>query len=287
MIDKLILLSRRINSRFEELALDDGEKKGGYSGVIDLRETKYKIPARLHCRGYYNGIHKLEFIEVASLGLQRVLEITKIVFGSIEHAKICRIDLCVDICGKSVEFFVGNCLIPKVQNYKIFRSRGVISYYPQVSADRTTLFYNKLAELKAKQSPRTFEFEPRDTLTRIEVQLKGAGVLHKRLKDIHMYSQVNVLNHFRWFRLRTEPNPRRPMQFLAQAGLRTLIKREGLQRVSKMFPSPVWASLKVKLLEPMAGSERPHLNALLQKSVQNWLDGIIRFPRMPEVRKKS
>jgi len=280
MVDKLILLSDCLESRFESLALEDGEKKDGYAGVIDLRKTIHSISARLSCRGFYNGIHKLDFIEVSCLGLPFVLETTRKVFGKSHSAKICRIDLCVDFLGTSVEFFVANCLIPGVQNYKIYRTRGALSYYFNVSNTRTTLVYNKLAELRARQNPLVHLYSPADTLTRFEVQLKGAGVPFKRLSNIHLYAKQDLLSNLQWLRLCTEPQPTKPLLFLAQTGLRSLIEVHGLQRVSKMFSAPVWASIRAQYLAPMKNRDRPQLNTRLQKSVQDWIDGKIRFPRV-------
>ena len=279
MVDKLVLLSPHIRPRFETLATKDGEKRDGYAAVIDLRKAKYKIPARLYCRGYYNGIHKLEFIDVAGLGLPQVLRIARTIFGSINDVKICRIDLCLDFDGISVEFFSANCLIPKIQNYKIFRTRGAVSYYLQVSGGRTTVIYNKLAELRAKQSPRADDFHARDTLTRVEIQLKGNGVPFKRLRNIHKYARANLLQNLQWSRLRTDLKPTKATHFLAQMGLRALIKADGLQRVSKMFQPSAWAWIKATFLVPMENTKRPKLDVLLRKSVQDWLDGKIRFPR--------
>ena len=201
------------------------------------------------------------------------------VSGNIDHAKICRIDLCLDIPRKSVEYFVSNIQIPRIQNYKIFRSRGAVSYYLQISSSRTTLIYDKRAEQRANQSPDNKIVYSRDSLTRIEVQLKGAGVPFKRLENIHKYARIDLLENLRWLRLRTKAEPSKAAQYLAQEGLRALIRTNGLQRVSKMFPSAVWAWIREKYFEPMQNSDRPKLNARLRKSVQEWLDRRIRFPR--------
>lgn len=205
---------------------------------------------------------------MAKLGLRQVLAIAEAVFGYIKHVRIYRIDVCVDIPDKNVEFFVSNLRISKVQNYKIYRSRGAVSYYPQTSIGRSVVVYDKRAELNAKNSPDT----PARPLTRIEVQLKGAGVPIKCLSQIHKYAEIKFLTNIRWLKLRTEADPHRPVHFLVQTGLRFLIKRHGLQRVSKMFTPQVWASIKNKFFERMSKTKRPKLNFLLKKGVRAWLE---------------
>jgi hypothetical protein len=62
-------------------------------------------------------------------------------------------------------------------------------------------------------------------------------------------------------------------------GLRTLIRKCGLQGVFKKFDPPEWAALRKKFTEPMELNTTPPLGARLKKSSADWLEDRIRFPR--------
>src|ERR1700683_2330100 len=96
--DKLILLSlRRVTKKFRRLAQEKGERKWGYAKVVDLNKTDPKLPVILFCDGYRNGMNKIQFTDVAHLGLTRVLEIATEIFGDISDVRLFRIEWYVDI----------------------------------------------------------------------------------------------------------------------------------------------------------------------------------------------
>src|ERR1700720_4289152 len=98
-VDKLSLLSNKIEKEFLDLARAQGLARGGYKNFIDLRKTGYNLPVILHCNGRHNGIHKIEMVGVARLGLRRTRKILKLILGHLSAARIYRIDLCTDIPG--------------------------------------------------------------------------------------------------------------------------------------------------------------------------------------------
>ncbi len=76
-IDKLTLLCAFISELFLQLAREQGVRKWHYNHVIDLRQTDHNLPIILYCDGMRDGRHKLEVVDVASIGKTRTLQILK------------------------------------------------------------------------------------------------------------------------------------------------------------------------------------------------------------------
>ena len=136
-IDKLDLLSDKIAEEFLDLAREDGSARGGYHHVLDLRRTRYKLPVILHCDGRHNGIHKVEFVGVARLGLRQTRKILKMILGHLSMARIYRIDLCTDIPGLWVWDLAEVVFVSRSQNFKIYNNRGGVTFYLKNSAHKT------------------------------------------------------------------------------------------------------------------------------------------------------
>jgi hypothetical protein len=237
------------------------------------------LPARLFYLGRYSGIHKLDIIGVARLGLPRTLEIVEHIFPNLQRVRIYRVDLCTDLLGLSPWFFVTNLLLPHGQNYALYRSRGAISYYLQFSKQRKIVFYDRLRLLRRQKEPLADIFNVDDQLTRIEIQWMGAAVPFRRFVDIHRYAEMPLLRQLRFRKLLVATNQHTPAKHLATYGLRWLISKYGKQATSRMFSPPEWAALSHAHLEQMDQSEIPHIESLMRKSTRRWLKGQLHFPR--------
>ena len=279
MLDKLTLLSKIINSRFAAVAGKEGQPAGGYASVVDLRKTKYELPARLFCKGRYSGIHKLEIIGVARLGLPRTQEIVECIFPNLHRVTIYRIDLAVDLLGFNPWFFVTNVRISRRQNYALYRSRSAVSYYLQFSKQRKIVFYDRLRLLRRQNNPLAKLFGANDELTRFEIQMMGAAVPFRRFVDLHRYVDIKPLANLHFRKLIVVAGGQTPAKRLAAFGLRWLISKHGQQATSRMFSPPEWAALRRVYLERMERSEIPEIGSLMRKSIRRWLKGQLYFPR--------
>ena len=282
MIDKLISISRRIKREFEQLALNKGRHVSGYERFIDLRETECQLPVGIYCRGRHTGIHKLEVYDVAKLGLSATERILRGIVPSLDHARIYRIDACVDLLGLSPWDLGLTCHVPNVQNFRLYRSRGAVSFYLQSSQQRTLLIYDRGRHLQSEHDPLATLFRPDDSLTRIEVQLKGRGVPFKRFSSISRYAEYDWLGDVKFWRLKLDSAGFTPTQWLVACGLYYLIGKPGLQAVSKRFSPPEWAFIQKRYFEPVAARKLPHLKWCFRKSVMKWLNDQVYFPRAPE-----
>jgi hypothetical protein len=280
-IDKLVALSSSVGDVFHNFARERGEQKWGYGHVLDLRHTYYKLPITLYCDGRHDGRHKLEVIGVSRLGQSRTLKILKEVVGHLSNVRIYRIDFCVDLLGISVQDLAAACFVRQVQNYRIFRKRGAVSFYLQCSADRTVLLYDKKREMAAKGNPLVKMLRENDELTRVEVQLKGAAVPYKKIRHLHRYADVDLLAglEFRW--LRAISADAKPLQSLAVSYLRDQTEQFGLQAVKKRFGSSEWSYIERIFSENVRPDRIPDIRLRLKKSVEDWLENRIRFPRFP------
>ncbi len=281
MVDKLTVLCTQIRDRIRELVLKEGDREGGFERCLDLRDTKRKLPVRVYYNGRYNGINKAEVIGTAKLGLPRILKILEAIFPDLADVRIYRIDFAIDLLGIPVSFFLVNCHIARVQNFRFYRSRRALSLYLKSSSLRTLLVYDKGRMLKQKKDPMARILRRGDCLTRVELQLKG-NVPFKQLKDIRRYREVDLLEDLKFFQRRLEPQKSTPNQLLAAAGLRWLVRRHGLQAVSKLFAPAEWAAIRKGYLEPMQAVEIPPLHELMRKRMDDWFEGRIRFPRIKE-----
>jgi hypothetical protein len=280
MIDKLEVLSLSISERYSRLAEEDGQKGFGYQYWIDLRTAEPAIPAILYCRGRYGGINKLSLVGVARLGWRKTRRIIRRVFGKLIRVRIYRVDVCVDVLGKSVRHFLEQCHLSRTQNFRLFRERGATSIYLQWSKARKIVVYDKGWLLRKQRSPLAMGLKHDDQLTRIEIQMRGSGVPFRRLRDISKYQNINLLTNLTFFRFRAKLDRKKPMQFLAQVGLRTLVSEYGIHGTSKMFTAPVWAFLRDKFLRRAPNNEAVELSRRMQKSTQDWLTDRIRSPRV-------
>jgi hypothetical protein len=279
MIDKLEILSPSISGRYSRLAKEEGQTGFGYQYWIDLRTVEPAIPAILYYRGRHGGIHKLSIVGVARVGWRKTRRIILRIFGKLSRVRIYRIDLCADLLGKSVRHFLEQCHLSRTQNFRLFRERGAESVYLQWSKARKVVVYNKGWLLRKQHSPLAMMLKHDDQLTRIEVQMRGSGVPFRRLRDIRKYENIKLLTNLAFHKFRAKLDKRKPLQFLAQVGLRTLVSKYGIHGTSKMFTAPVWAFLKAKFLRLSRTNEAVELTRRMQKSTQDWLTDRIRSPR--------
>jgi hypothetical protein len=279
LIDKLTLLSSVISNKFAAIAQEEGERAGGYASCVDLRKTKYGLPARLSYRGRHNGIHKLDIINVARQGFPRTQEIVESIFPEPQRVKIYRIDLAVDLLGFSPWFFVTNARISRRQNYALYRSRGAVSFYIQFSKQKKIVFYDRLRLLRKQKDPLANIFKSDDELTRVEVQLMGAAVPFRRFTELHRYADIKPMADLHLKKLCVAGDDRTPTKRLAAYGLRWLISKYGQQATSRIFSTPEWAALRRGYLEPMEQSEIPEIARLMRNSIRRWLKGQLYFPR--------
>ena len=279
MIDKLEVLSPSISVRYSRLAEEEGQKGIGYQFWIDLRTVEPALPAILYCKGRHGGIHKLSLVGVARLGWRKTRRIIRKVFGKLNRVWIYRVDVCADVLGKSVRHFLEECHLSRTQNFRLFRERGAASVYLQWSKARKLVAYDKGWLLRKQRSPLAMGLRHEDQLTRIEVQMRGSGVPFRRLRELCKYRSIELLNNLSFYKFRAKLDKTKPLQFLAQVGLRTLVSKYGIHGTSKMFTAPVWAFLRDKFLRLAPNNEAIWLSRRMQKSTQDWLTDRIRSPR--------
>jgi hypothetical protein len=286
-IDKLELLTKCVRKRFRVLARKKGSWRKGYLHVIDLRNTHHKLPVILHCDGCYNGIHKIEFVGVARLGLQQTQNILKMIVYRVSAVRIYRIDVCTDLLGIWVWDLAERVLVSRAQNYQIINNRGGTSFYLQKSVHKTILLYDKIKQYAAVRDPMVKLFRPSDHLTRIEVQLKGHGVPFRRIDDLHRYLEVDFLEQMQFRDLRALQDDAKPLHRLAVPQLRRRIETFGLHPTKKSFSPSQWAYLEKTLFRTLKGKEIPDLQFRLKRSIEDWLENRIRFPRFQDFRREE
>lgn len=279
-IDKLILLSDSITEDFLSLARGEGSPKYGYKHVIDLRESRHELPVVLYCDGRRNGIHKLDIVGVANLGLQGTLRVLRPILGRLSLARIYRIDLCADIAGICVWDLAEIAIVSRTQNFQIHNTRGGASLYLRNSADKTILIYDKAKQFAAKGNSLATVLGPNEPLTRIEVQLKGRGVPFRKIHDLYRYADLDLVEGLKLLELRPLRHDAKPLHLLAAGRLRHLIHRYGLQGTKKRFSPSHWAYIEKALFCTLEGPRLPDLRHRLKRSIQNWLQNRIRFPRL-------
>jgi hypothetical protein len=278
-IDKLVLLCVFISELFLRLAREQGVRKWGYNHVIDLRQTDHNLPIILYCDGMRDGRHKLEVVGVARIGHACTLQILKKVIGHLSNARIYRIDCCVDLLGVSVWDLAQICYVGRSQNYQIYRSRTGDSVYIQRSTAKTILLYDKKRRLRAEHDPQAAMYGPGDELTRLEIQLKGAGVPFKKVRHIHRYADINLLSGLKLRCIVASSNHKKPFHTMAAAHLANQIVDFGLHATLKRYPSSHRAYIEKLFLEDVDGGEVPDLRLHLKRSIEDWLEDRIRFPR--------
>lgn len=279
--DKLELLSYKIRPHFHDLAIEEGERKGGYAFVVELP----RMSAILHCEGFRDGVHKLVFRDVAHLGHRYCKKVVRDVFGDSSWVRITRIDWCVDILGIPLSDLALYCRLGRVQNCRIDRSRTGITIYPRFSKARTVLLYDKLRERESKRDPVLRKYVVKGPITRVEIQFKR-NLPYRRFDELERYAELDLLPNLSFWQAGRKRKGLKTKDTLAAEGLLRRIDENGLQLTSKMFSSAEWAYLTKTLLQPAPVSQFPDLNELLQKSARDWMENPPRFPRYPERRRK-
>jgi hypothetical protein len=279
-VDRLELICDRIKWPLLKLAREKGKPSGGYRYFLDLAKTEPKLPVKLYCDGRHSGIHKIQFEDVAHLGLTMVRKVTDEIFGNPHHVRIYRIDICADIYGMSLLDLALYCRVARAQNCCVERSRSGITFYLRYSKNFKILFYDKIAQLRSRQPSTADWFRKGEMLTRIEVQMRGRSALpYWRFADIEKYADLELLKELS-FKTRTRKRENlKPMEALAAEGLLAKIDDWGVQMTSKMYPPSTWAYLQKKFLRPVEPGDFPDLNQLLRRSTRDWMENRPRFPR--------
>jgi len=277
--DKLVLISRYLNRNFRRLLKEKGKPHGAYRRFLDLRETDLNLPVRLFSGGARDGINKLEFVGVAALGLSQVEHITKSICDYLYIVRISRIDWAVDILGVSAWELATKCRVANVQNSRVYRSRPGNSFYPHHSFRKAILIYERLKRLRSERNPLAKVFRSDDLLTRCEVQFRGAGVPIRKFSEIRCYADIDMLERVSFLQFCRLPATSKPQQILAAERLHALVGEVGLQIASKRFSAAEWAQLNKKFFEPMSKEDIPDVRSLMKKSVVDWLEDRVRFPR--------
>lgn len=270
MVEKLLVLTPSISGSWREYAVRNGQQRWGYRYVADLRKSRAELPVILYIGGLHDHkyaasgpVNKVEVVGVAKLGLRRTIEILERIIPDLSQAKMYRIDLAVDVTGTKVWDLAETCSVQHAQNFRIFRKKGVVSYYPQNSKRRTIVIYNKGYQLGLQQPPG-------QELTRFEIQLSGSGVPFKKVRNIHRYAKTDLLTGVQFRKVVSVPRTRMGLRFLAAYGLRSMIKRWGQQAAAKRLGPSYWAYAQT-LLRQANPKEVPDIESLLRKSVTDWL----------------
>jgi hypothetical protein len=280
--DKLVLLSHSIRKEYLNYALEEGKQKWGYAGVIDLRKASANLPVFLSCKGFRDGINKLQFLDVAHLGLRRVQEITEQILGDIQNqdTRIARVDWCLDLDVPLLDLALYYRL-GSVQNCSVMRSRSGTTFYLRRSTLRTEVIYDKVQQLRHIKNPISRFFGPNDHMTRVEVQLKAGGLPFRKFVDIKCYRDIDLLPNLSFWQFARKRDGMTMADSLAAEGLVRQISEFGLQMTAKRYTPQQWAYLNQKYLEPAA--DFPDINRLMRKSVCDWLEDRIRFPRLRKI----
>lgn len=278
--DKLVLLAPRIETKFSELAKSEGRRTGGYSAYIDLGTTEAELAVRLYAGGVHNGINKLQFNNTAGLGLTGVRNIAEEIIGIRDVGRISRLDWCIDVLGYSVADIAFYCRVPRAQNCSFHRSRSGLTVYLRQSKQHVILIYDKIAHHRYTGNPLQQYYGPDDRLTRIEVQLRGRGLPFRRFKDIERYAELDLLSDLTFWKVGRKASDLNSIDELAAEGLLRKADEVGLQVTSKMYSAQEWSYIQRKFLTPVTQTKWPDLNALMRKSIRDWLDDRIRFPRL-------
>jgi hypothetical protein len=275
-VDKLILLCPTVDPDFIELVMKEGLPKGKFKKCLDLRGTTHRLPVRLSCDGAYNKNKKVEFFDVAQLGLAYVEDTVRTICGSFTGVTVCRVDVCVDLLNLSPWDLAAACEVPGAKVSMFYRNSSGDSFYPQVSHDKTVLFYDKLRLARSRHDPFAKMFKFDDCMCRVELQFRGRGVAIKEFSNIRGYGEIDLLrgiNFLDFLQLKVELTPN---QRLTALGFQFLVRQMGLQNALRQFSS----FDRAKYFVSAANQPVPNIRSLLQKGVRNWLEDRIRFPRI-------
>jgi len=277
--DKLVLRNHRIRSRFLDLAQQKGHRETGYSHVIDLSRISRELPVILYSGCYYSGDNKIVFRDVAHLGYTRCKEIAAEIFHGADWSRVMRVDWCLDV-GIPLRDLALYCRLGGVQRCTTERSRTGTTYYLQRSDTRTLFLYDKRAQLEARKHPILREYIIRDPWTRIEIQFKS-NLPFRRFDHLGRYAELDLLANLSIWDAGLKREGLKPIEELAAEGLLRKIDEVGLQVALKQYSSQTAAYLMKRFFQPAPESKFPDLNGWMRRSVQDWLDDRIRFPRFP------
>jgi len=279
MVDRLELLSRAITGTVAKLAESEGDQTRNYRRCIDLRKTELKLPVRLYYQGCHDGIHKAEFIGVSKLGKREVKRIGCKLFGSadLREVWIYRIDFAVDVPERSIEQFLARCAMPRSQYWRIEGSRRTgMSLY--IGKDHQMLIYDKAKQIRHEQRYRpkgkygSRVPAPGDRLVRIEERFRSNLVPIREFADLDGYDGFHLLRDLTFYRLTVESDEQTDGIDLPAMGFQELVNKFGVNATLKLFPSQERARIKRRFLTAGEGAELRRLRALMQKSVQAWLE---------------
>jgi hypothetical protein len=278
-LDKLELITKSIRRRFSRIA--SGEPgRGGYSHFVDLRKKNLNLPVHLYVGGVYSEIHKLVFIEVSKLSLRRIRKIVRKICGKRTPVKIYRFDWAIDIPNCSAWELSQHCRVANVQNSKFYHSRTGDSFYPHCSKSRTILIYDKFIGSASKRRSHSDDPSTKMTITRFEVQLRGAGVPIRSFDEIERYGELDLIKGVEIQRFRRQRPVLTSLQKFAAIGIQAVVEKIGLQNAAKMVPSANWAYLRKKFFEPASDDDLFDIRSLIQDDVRLWLTGSRRPPRV-------
>jgi hypothetical protein len=252
--DKLELLSSKVEGAFKEMAEKKGRKASGYSRYIDLRDTPYEIPIRLYCGGIHNGVNKLQFHDVAHLGLTETRRLVRLVCGKAAWVRISRLDWCFDVAGISAVDLASHCRLSKVQTCGYVKSRNGITFYLRRSKLGSVLMYDRIGRLRAIHDPLARCYSKSDQLTRIEVQLKGKSLQFRNFSDIERYGELNLLSDISFWEFGCKRQDLNIVDALAADGFLGKIEKYGLQVASKTYSSQEFDYLQKQFLIPRSQS---------------------------------
>jgi hypothetical protein len=252
-----------------------------YSRYLDLRKVQTGLPVRLYTGGIHNGLHKLQFDdEVAFLGLKKTRELVRRICGDIDGIRIYRIDWCRDYDIALLDLAL-YCRIARAQNCTFINSRTGPTFYLRRSKAYVLYMYDKLRELKAKGDHIAKNCILEGPWTRVEVQYRGSGVPFRNFADMERYTELDMLTDLSFWKAGRKRKGLSPTDSLASEALLIRINDFGLQAALKMFPAQERPYIVKKFLES-SGEPFPNLNSLMRKSVREWLEDVIRFPRYLE-----
>jgi hypothetical protein len=143
VIDKLMLIGPRMRGIIVYLAQTHGVRDSRYKRRLDLRRTKLQLPAIVFYRGRRTGVHKLEILGVARLGLSKTQEVIAAVFPGLAEPRIVRVDFCVDFSGEPVCALASSLYAPGAQNVATYKGRGGDTVYVRRSRRKSVLVYDR------------------------------------------------------------------------------------------------------------------------------------------------
>lgn len=244
------------------------------------------LPAILCYQGLHSGVHKRELIGVSRLGLSHSQAIIAKLFPASSQLVIYRIDLCLDVSGKSVWDLAANLCAPNTQNVAVYKNRDGDSVYLRRSRQKTIVVYDRATRLRREKNLLAAMLLPNHRLTRLEFQLRGSAMPFRSFLEIHKYAAIDLVKDLRCAELIIDCDASTPMNFPAAEGLRSLISSGGLQLAAKRFPSANWSFLKRKFLQE-EDALLSEIARRLRKSIADWLNDRIRFPTPPYIRRSK